>query len=53
LLRDCVSPELMVKKLDDYLKIVEATEFLGISQNMLRKWADEGWIPVRVNPVNG
>lgn len=42
-----------MKKLDDYLKIAEAAAFLGISQNTLRKWADEGQIPVRVNPVNG
>ena len=42
-----------MKKLDDYLKIAEAAEFLGISQNTLRKWADEGQIPVSVNPVNG
>ena len=42
-----------MKKLDEYLKIGEATLFLGVSRNTLRKWADEGRIPVRVNPVNG
>lgn len=42
-----------MKKLDEYLKIAEAAEFLGVSQNTLRKWADEDRIPVRVNPVNG
>lgn len=42
-----------MKKLDEYLKIAEAAEFLGISQNTLRKWADEGRIAVRVNPANG
>jgi len=40
-------------KLDEYIKIAEAAEFLGISQNTLRKWADEGRIAVRVNPANG
>lgn len=40
-------------KLDEYVKIAEAAEFLGISQNTLRKWADEGRIPVRVNSANG
>ena len=40
-------------KLREYLKIAEAAEFLGISQNTLRKWADEGRIAVRVNPANG
>lgn len=42
-----------MKKLDEYLKIAEAARFLGVSQNTLRKWADEGRIPVRVNPANG
>ena len=42
-----------MKKLDEYLKIAEAARFLGVSQNTLRKWADEDRIPVRVNPANG
>jgi len=42
-----------VKKLDEYLKIAEAAEFLGVSVGALRKWADEGRIPVRVNSANG
>ncbi len=41
-----------MKKLDEYLKIAEPARFLGVSQNTLRKWADEGRIPVRVNPAN-
>ena len=40
-------------KLREYLKIAEASEFLGISQNTLRKWADEGRIDVCINPANG
>ena len=40
-------------KLRKYLKIAEAAEFLGISQNTLRKWADEGRIAVQINPANG
>ncbi len=39
--------------MDEYLKIAEAAEVLGVSQNTLRKWADEGQIPVSVNPANG
>lgn len=39
-------------RLDEYLRIAEAAEYLGISQNTLRKWADEGRIAVRVNPAN-
>jgi len=42
-----------VLKLREYLKIAEAAELLGISQNTLRKWADEGRIAVSVNPANG
>lgn len=40
-------------KLDNYLRIAEAAEFLGVSQNTLRKWSDDGRIVTRVNPVNG
>lgn len=39
--------------LRDYLKVAEAAEFIGVSQTTLRKWADEGQIPVYVNKANG
>lgn len=42
-----------VRKLDEYVKIAEAASLLGVSQNTLRKWADEGRIPVFVNAANG
>jgi len=42
-----------VRKLDEYLKVADAARFLGVSQNTLRKWADEGRMPVRINPANG
>lgn len=42
-----------MKKLDEYFKITDAAKYLGISQNTLRKWADEGRIAVHVNPANG
>jgi hypothetical protein len=42
-----------VKTLRDYLKIAKASKFLGVSQNTLRKWADQGQIPVYVNKANG
>ena len=40
-------------KLSDYLKTAEAADFVGVSQNTLRKWAEQEKIPVRRNPVNG
>jgi len=42
-----------MQKLNEYAKVAEAAQMLGVSQNTLRKWADEGRIPVRVNPANG
>ena len=40
-------------KLSDYMKTAEAADHLGVSQNTLRKWAEEGKIPVHRNPANG
>ena len=40
-------------KLTDYVKTAEAAEFLGVSQNTLRKWAARGDIPMHRNPANG
>jgi excisionase family DNA binding protein len=40
-------------KLTDYLLTAQAAEVLGVSQNTLRTWADEGKIPTRRNPANG
>lgn len=42
-----------MKKLDEYLKVSEAAELLGVSANTLRKWADEGRVRSSVNPANG
>jgi excisionase family DNA binding protein len=42
-----------MQKLSEYLKITEAARTLGVSQNTLRAWADDGRIPVMVNPANG
>ena len=44
---------LLMRKLDEYVKIAEAAEILGVSQNTLRKWVDEGRIAASVNPANG
>ena len=42
-----------MQKLSEYAKTAEAAEILGVSQNTLRTWAEEGKIPVRRNPANG
>jgi len=39
-------------KLADYVKTAEAARILGVSQNTLRAWAENGKIPVRRNPAN-
>lgn len=42
-----------MQRLNDYAKTAEAAEILGVAQNTLRKWAEDGAIPVRRNPANG
>lgn len=42
-----------MKKLCEYLKVAKAAEFIGVSQTTLRKWADQGQIPMYVNKANG
>ena len=41
-----------MEKVKDYLKIADAAEFLGVSQNTLRSWAEAGKIACRRNPAN-
>jgi excisionase family DNA binding protein len=40
-------------KLSEYVKTAEAAEILGVAQNTIRKWAEQGTLPVRRNPANG
>jgi excisionase family DNA binding protein len=40
-------------KLSEYVKVAEAAEVLGVSQNTLRAWAAAGKIPMHRNPANG
>lgn len=40
-------------KLNEYVKIAEAAEMLGVSQNTLRNWSEAGKIKVHRNPANG
>jgi excisionase family DNA binding protein len=40
-------------RLTEYLYTAAAAEYLGVSQNTIRKWAARGEIPMHRNPVNG
>ncbi|MBC8188568.1 MAG: MerR family DNA-binding transcriptional regulator [Proteobacteria bacterium] len=42
-----------MEKLSEYVLTKEAAEYLGVSQNTLRTWAEDGKIAVRRNPANG
>lgn len=37
----------------DYLKVKEAAEFLGVSQNTIRNWSEKGRLPTTRHPING
>lgn len=39
-------------KLDQFLKIHEAAEYLGVCRNTLRNWCRQGKIPEYRHPVN-
>src|SRR4051812_50215949 len=41
-----------MERLDGYLKVGEAAEFLGVSPNTLRNWGREEKIPEFRHPVN-
>ena len=40
-------------KLNAYMTIKEAAEYLGVSQNTLRNWGRDGKFKERRHPVNG
>jgi excisionase family DNA binding protein len=42
----------VMEKLDGYLRIKEAAEYLGVSPNTLRNWGREGKILEHRHPVN-
>lgn len=42
-----------MNKLNDYLKVAEAAEILGVSQGTVRTWAEGGKIRMHRNPANG
>ena len=39
-------------KLDEYLRIADAAEFLGVCRNTLRNWGRAGKVPEHRHPVN-
>ena len=42
----------VMPKLDDYLRISQAAEYLGVCRNTLRNWEAAGKIPVYRHPMN-
>ena len=42
----------IMAKLDEYMTIKDAAEYLGVSINTLRNWANEDKFPVHRNPIN-
>lgn len=41
-----------MQKLDGYLRVKQAAEFLGVSPNTLRNWGRDGRITERRHPMN-
>ena len=39
-------------KLDEYVRIAEAADYLGVCRNTLRNWGHSGKIPEYRHPVN-
>lgn len=44
---------MQMTKLTEYLHTAAAAQFLGVSQNTIRKWAARGEISMHRNPANG
>lgn len=43
----------MMSKLDEYLTVRDAAEYLGISPNTMRSWGNQGKVVMHRNPING
>jgi MerR family copper efflux transcriptional regulator len=39
-------------RLDEFLTVKDAAEFLGVSPNTIRNWGREGKIPEHRHPIN-
>ena len=44
---------IQMAKLNEYVKVDEASRILGVAQNTLRSWAEAGNTPMHKNPANG
>jgi excisionase family DNA binding protein len=42
-----------MERLNEFVKVAEAAEILGVSQGTVRAWAEAGKLPMRRNPANG
>ncbi|MCC6494303.1 MAG: helix-turn-helix domain-containing protein [Pirellulales bacterium] len=40
-------------RLNEFVKVAEAAEILGVSQGTVRAWSEAGKIPMHRNPANG
>ena len=43
----------MMSKLDEYLTVRDAAEYLGVSPNTMRSWGNQGKVVMHRNPING
>lgn len=41
------------EKIDDYMTVAEAAEYLGVSPSTLRNWDRSGKLTARRHPLNG
>jgi DNA-binding transcriptional MerR regulator len=41
-----------MKKLDEYLRLDEATKLLGVHENVIKQWEKKGKLTVRRHPFN-
>ena len=50
--RNLGSKRIAMPKLDEYLQITDAAEYLGVCRNTLRNWGKNGQIQEHRHPIN-
>ncbi len=45
-------PKVHISRIDEYMKITEAADYVGVTTNTLRNWEKSGKITVRRHPFN-